>query len=365
MPSGNTSLYLDIYLDGKRTYEYLKLYLIPEKSRADREKNRQTLQLAEAVRAKRVVEVRNGKFGFDGGGKPEADFLDYYRGLCERRRKTEGSLGNWGNWWSALQHLERYCKPGVKMKDITPEWVRGFKDYLDTAATLAAEGANVRERRRLAQNSKVSYFNKLRACVNAAFEEGIITRNPLRGVEGFKTEEKERVYLTLDEVRRMAAEPCEYPVLKRAFLFSCLTGLRKSDIEKMRWSEVREEGEFVRIVFRQKKTGGQEYLDISPEAVQYLGERGAADELVFKGFSYGAYTSVALRSWALRCGITKPVTFHSGRHTFAVLMLELGADIYTVSKLLGHRDIATTQIYAKVTDARKRKAVSLIPEITK
>lgn len=168
MPSGNASLYLDIYVNGKRSYEYLRLYLVPGTDRAAKEKNRQTLRLAEAVRAKRVVEVQNGKFGFSGGYKLDADFLAYYRALCERRRNTEGSLGNWGNWWSALKHLEKYCAPGTTFRDITPEWVRGFKDYLDTAATLAAEGANERERRRLSQNSKVSYFNKLRACGNAA-----------------------------------------------------------------------------------------------------------------------------------------------------------------------------------------------------
>ena len=365
MKSGLTSLYLDIYVNGRRSYEYLRLYLIPERTRADKEKNRQTVRLAEAVRAKRLLEVQSGRFGLETEGSGEGvDFLAYYRALCERRRGggKDGSLGNWQNWKGALKYLEDYCAPGLTFKEITPEWVRGFKEYLNTAKNKYT-AVGVKERRPLAQNSKVAYFNKIRACINAAVEEGIITRNPLRGIEGFKTEEKERVYLTLEEVRRMAAGECPYPVLRRAFLFSCLTGLRKSDIMKMRWSEVRREGDFTRIVFRQKKTGGQEYLDISKEAVEYLGERGEEDELVFKGFSYTSYTSVALRAWALNCGITKPLTFHSGRHTFATLMLTLGADIYTVSKLLGHREIATTQIYAKVTDARKRAAVDLIPGI--
>lgn len=146
-------------------------------------------------------------------------------------------------------------------------------------------------------------------------------------------------------------------------LLSCLTGLRKSDIQKLTWSEVQKFGEYTRIVFKQKKTGGQEYLDITPQAEKYLGERGNPDDFVFVGFTYGSWTSLELQRWSLTAGLKKNLTFHCGRHTFAVLMLDLGADIYTVSKLLGHKELATTQIYAKVLDKNKQNAVSLIPNI--
>lgn len=367
MASGNTSLYLDIYLDGRRTYEYLKLYLIPETNRKDKEKNRQTLRLAEAIKAKRVIEVQNGKFGFESEYKLDTNFLDYYRRMCEKRHNTEGSLGNWGNWWSVLKHLERYCSANMTFREVTPEWIRGFKDYLDRTARVRGKRKHITtdyDLKPLSQNSKASYFNKLRACINQALEDRIMPYNPLRGIEGFKPEEKERVYLTLEEVRALADGECRCPVLKRAFLFSCLTGLRKSDIEKMRWSEVRQEGDFTRIIFKQKKTGGQEYLDISPEATPYLGQRGEDKDLVFQGFNYSAYLLTELKAWAMRCGITKPITFHSGRHTFAVLMLDLGADIYTVQKLLGHKEIATTEVYAHIMDKKKQAAVTMIPSVT-
>lgn len=65
----------------------------------------------------------------------------------------------------------------------------------------------------------------------------------------------------------------------------------------------------------------------------------------------------------MRAGIHKDITFHCGRHTFAVMMLDLGTDIYTVSKLLGHRELSTTQIYAKVLDKNKQAAVAKIPDI--
>ncbi len=366
LKTGNTSLYLDIYHNGKRSYEYLNLYLVPEKTRADKEKNKDTLRLADAVRAQRVVEFQNGRFGFDDGYKLDTNFLDYYRMMCEKRHQNPASLGNWGNWYSALKHLERYCRPGMTFRDVTPAFVRGFRDYLDTTARVRNQrkkADTTEDRKRLSSASKLSYFNKLRTCINQAFEEGIIPKNPLRGIEGFKLEERERVYLTLDEVKAMAATDCKYPALRNAFLFSCLTGLRKSDIQKMKWSEVRQQGEYTRIVFRQKKTGGQEYIDINPQAVHFMGKRRNPDDYVFTNFTYSSYYLNELKRWALSAGITKNITFHSARHTFAVMMLDLGADIYTVQKLLGHKEIHTTQIYAKVMDKKRQEAAMLIPPI--
>lgn len=366
LANGNTSLYLDVYRNGGREYEFLKLYLVPEKTKADKEKNRQTMQLAEAIKSKRIVELQNGEYGFNAAYKLDTNVLDYYRAMCEKRHGNTESRGNWGNWYSCLKHLERYCKSNMTFKEVTPEWIEGFKEYLDKTARCRDKRKIITTEevtKPLSQNSKVSYFNKLRACINQAFEDRIIPHNPLRGIEGFKQGETERSYLTLEEVRAMAAAHCKYPALKNAFLFSCLTGLRKSDIEKMRWREVQQQGEFTRLVFKQKKTGGQEYLDINPQAVQYMGERREADEHVFVGFRYSSYMITELRMWAVRAGITKDITFHSGRHTFAVLMLDLGADIYTVQKLLGHKEITTTQIYAKVLDKKKQAAVSMIPDI--
>ena len=366
LANGNISLYLDIYRNGKREYEFLKLYLIKERTPLDRKQNEQTLLTAQAIRSKRQIEIQNGEYGFTKQFKLETPFLQYYRKMCEDRHQNPDSSGNWGNWHSCLRYLEVYCDEKTTFKDIDADWIEGFKEYLNTAEKNTYKRTKNKESelfQPLSQNSKVSYFNKLRACINQAFEERIIPVNPLRGVEGFKAAETERAYLTLDEVKMLAQTHCKYAYLKNAFLFSCLTGLRKSDIEKLTWGEVHKHEGFIRIIFKQKKTKGQEYLDISPEAEEYLGERGDVGDKVFSGFKYGSWTLLELKRWALAAGITKDITFHCGRHTFAVLMLELGADIYTVSKLLGHRELATTQIYAKVVDKKKQEAVSLIPKI--
>lgn len=364
LKDGRSSIYLDLYHNGKREYEYLKLYLIPEKSRADKETNKKTMQLAEAIKAKRIVDYQNGKFGFH---QPEHNirFFDYYSAMCEKRKGAPESRGNWGNWYSCYKHLKIYEKnENITFDDITPEWVQGFKDYLENdAKAWSPRYERELEYHKLSRNSKLSYFNKLRACIHQALADGVISDNPLRGVDNFKAEESKRMYLTIDEIKAITAADCPAPGVKRAFLFSCLTGLRRSDIMKMTWSEVHKQGEYTRIIFKQKKTSGQEYIDITPQAAELLGERRNPTDLVFNDFLTASATNHAIKVWMLRAGITKEITFHCARHTFAVMMLDIGTDIYTVSKLLGHRELSTTQIYAKVLDKTKQAAVMNIPDI--
>jgi len=185
----------------------------------------------------------------------------------------------------------------------------------------------------------------------------------LKSVKGFEQGETQREYLTFSELKSLSNADCKYPILKRAFIFSCLTGLRWSDVNKLIWSEVRDEDDQYRVVFRQKKTDGVEYLYISKEARELLGERAANSDRVFTGLKYSAVYNTEILRWCMRAGITKHITFHSSRHTNAVLLLENGADIYTVQKRLGHKEIKTTEIYAKIIDKKMKEAAEIIPSI--
>lgn len=364
LQNGCISLYLDVYRGGKRSYEFLKLYLVPERTKEDREKNRQTMQLANTIKSKRIVEIQNGEYGFKSEYATEVLFYPYFRSMCQKRFASE-SKGNWGNWSSCLNHLLAYdSNEALSFADITPQWVQGFHDYLDKKAVAWSHDYRTRTKDKLlARNSKLSYFNKLRACLNQAVDDGVIPVNPARHIENFKAEEGTRMYLTIEEVKELAQTECEYPRIKAAFLFSCLTGLRRSDIVKLTWCDVHQQGDFTRVIFRQKKTHGQEYLDITPQAAELMGKKGKPDEFVFLDILSPSCTNKAVQEWVLRAGIDKKITFHCARHTFAVMMLDLGTDIYTVSKLLGHRELNTTQIYAKVLDKNKQKAVASIPNI--
>lgn len=372
LPSGRTTLYLDYTCGGKRRIESLKLFLEPELTRADKQRNRETLRMAQAVVAKRQVEIRDNDFGFERDMASETNFCGYFASLTEQRKlKSGGRSGRWQTWESCMAHIRKY-DPHIEDKtfsEIDAQWVKGFKAFLVNDARSMqgvkpgkGKGMSLRNAP-LSNNTRLAYYSIARACMNQAVRDHIIRDNPFDGIKGFKEEEGSRMYLTIEEVRRLSAAVCKYPELKRAFLFSCLTGLRRSDILKLTWGEVQEQGEFTRIIFRQKKTGGQEYIDIAPQAALLLGERGRVDARVFGPLPELATCNIELRRWAKAVGITKHISFHCGRHTFAVMMLDLGADIYTVSKLLGHRELSTTQIYAKILDKNKQAAVARIPDI--
>jgi integrase len=344
--NGNVSLYLDTYINGKRTYEFLKLYLIPERNRDDKERNKQTMMLANAVKARRLVELQNGRFGFnvDNGGK--MPFFAYYKHFAS------GKSGSYYN--STLLMLEAYeTRTTIQLADITPMWVERFRQFLDVSRS------NYRHHR-LSENTKNMYYRCLTWCLNQAVKDGLIEKNPALGIAPPRHEDVERAYLTIEELKTLSATSYGHKEICNAFIFSCLTGLRFSDIVKLKWGDVQEDGR--RIVFRMKKTTRLQYLDISEQARKVMGDAGEASALVFN-LPTQHTVNTCIKEWVKTAGIKKHITFHCARHTFATLMLTFGSDIYTVSKLLGHASVKTTEIYAKIVDERKRKAVELIPDI--
>ena len=177
----------------------------------------------------------------------------------------------------------------------------------------------------MSQNSKHSYFNKFKAALKQAHKDGFLTVNFAERVQGFKMGESEREFLTMDELQAVVKKECEIPILKTAFLFSCLTGLRWSDINKLIWSEVQHSNEMgYYIRFRQKKTKGAETLPISEQAFEMLGERNDPEERVFVGLKYSAWHNLKLQQWVMKAGISKTITFHCARHTYADTSIDNG-----------------------------------------
>jgi len=362
--TGKVTLYLELYNgytklpDGKikhnREYEYLDYTLFDKpKNLTEKQHNKENLKSAEAVKAQRVVEIQNGIYGFNNVHKLNTNFIKYFKKLTEERLN---SLGNYGSWDSVLKHLQRYTHTSTTFKDVTPEFCEGFKDYLlNKVRTKAGKP--------LSQNSCHSYYNKFRASLNQAFDEKIINENPAKRIKSIKQGETQREYLTQEELQALMNTECRYDVLKNAFLFSCFTGLRWSDINTLTWSKIHKFDAGYRIQFIQQKTKGVEYLDIPTNALQYIGEKENPDDRVFIGLKYSAYMNTALARWILKAGITKQITFHCARHTYATFLLTKGVDIYTVSKMLGHKELKTTQIYAKIIDQKKRDAVNVFDEV--
>lgn len=357
---GRKRIYLDFYppiphpQTGKTTRrEFLELYLFDKPlTPADREHNKETKILSENIRAKRQIEIQNGQYGFIDRAKKNLDFVAYFRELAEKRKTSKG---NYDNWLSCYNYLKAFTNGNLMISSLTERFCIDFRDYLQTTNKLNQKTD------RLSQNAAHSYFNKFKAAVSEAVKDKILAENPLEDVESIKQAETKREYLTQEELERLAATECKPTLLKKASLFSVLTGLRWSDLTALTWAQIQHseaEGYFIR--FKQQKTKAEETMPISDTAFRLLGERKSALEKPFGDLIYSAWLNTKLNLWVMKAGITKEITFHCFRHTYATLQLSNGTDIYTVSKMLGHKDLKTTAIYTKIIDEKKREAANRI-----
>lgn len=361
LTNGCQSIYLDVYMDGKRKYEFLKLYIIPEHSRIDKERNAETLKLANAIKAQKIVELQNRTYGFNHNRATNIKLVDYMKGIADH---SNDNAARKSSIHAVISHLERYTPNGIQLRKVDKEYLLGFIDYLKRATQKHSRKEKV-----LHVNTQLYYFKILRYCLNCAVSEDYILSNP---VDKIKHEDKpkhhqtEREFLTIKELVRLAHTPFYNTLLKKAFLFSCFCGLRHSDIVALRWKDIHyDESGNALLNIIQQKTKEAMSLPLSPEAMKHLPDRDIQkSEKVFEGLISLGRSNEILHRWAEQAEIAKHITFHTARHTHATMMLTLGADLYTVSKLLGHTNIQTTQIYAKLVDESKKKAVALIPNIT-
>lgn len=362
LANGNKSIYLDMYMNGKRKYEFLKLYIIPEYNKSDRVRNSETLKLANAIKAQRIIELQNQSHGFKINKMSHIKLIDYIQGVAEKKSENEVRKTV---LHAVVYHLRRYDPNDTQLSRIDKDYILGFLDYLKTA-----KQTHTKKEKLLHVNTQVYYYKMLRYCLNYAVSEELISANPMNKM---KNEEKphkhrtEREYLTIDELRKLAQTPFYNTLLKKAFLFSCFCGLRHSDIIALTWGDIEMDGEGnSRLHIIQKKTKEAISLPLSQEAIKQLPKREDAkhSDIIFKKLITLGRTNEILPKWAEQAGIKKHITFHTARHTHATMLLTLGVDLYTVSKLLGHTNIQTTQIYAKLVDESKKKAIDLIPNIT-
>ncbi len=385
LSNGNQSLYLDYYHKGTRQYEFLKLYLIPERTDADRAQNEETMRSATAYKSTKIIELQNNQLGFNNTRlRGRVNLIDYLRSLAAAHKQA-GRINTYNNYASAINHLIQYAGRNTEIAAVDKAFCLGFIKYLKSAKALVPEKLLYQRNKgktldtithnstpkALVPNTQFNYFAVLDTALNAAVRDELITVNPISRInpkDKLKRSAPDRCYLTFDEVKRFAAAPTvtvREEHAARAFLFSCFCGLRMSDIAALTWAQIKPQSDnTLQVELTQVKTKQQLYLPLSSNAVKFLPPRpaGATTEKIFKLPS--RYTiSQTLNNVARRAGIDKHVTFHVARHTFATLDLAFGADLYTVSKLLGHTKITTTQIYAKIIDESKRKAVDLIPDI--
>jgi integrase len=359
------SLYLDFYPPiphsetGKPTRrEFLGMYLLDtNKNPIDKQHNKETYQLAEQIRQKKEnflnkpeIYSEYEKEQLKKKEQNEYNFLNYFQQLTDKRNGS-----NADNWTAALKYLKVFSNDTLKVSDLNERFCNEFKEYLLNANSLR------RKNTKLANNTALSYFNKFKAALKQAYKDDVLSFDLNSKVSSIKEAETKKEFLNIEEVNLLVKTPCKNEELKRAALFSILTGLRFSDIKNLSWGQI----EFIQnngyiLKFQQQKTKGIETLPIAKQAYDLLGEQGNDFEPIFKGLSYSASISKELKLWTTAAGIDKKITFHCFRHTYATLQLFKGTDLYTVSKMLGHKSLKTTQVYAKIVDETKRAATNNI-----
>ncbi|MBP1222315.1 tyrosine-type recombinase/integrase [Flavobacterium sp. 1355] len=358
---GLQSLYLDFYPPVKHVQtkqltrrEFLKLYLYDKpKNAVEKVSNEETLRIAELIKIRRQTEYNKDNI-YSEFEKEQLilqeisaeSFLDYFKNEAQKREGV-----NYQIWIVSIGYFSDFLDNNdITFSEITVQLIEEFRSYLLKAQSKRNHG------KKLSNNSALSYFNKVKATLKKAYKEGKLRSDINAAIPGIPEKESQKNFLTIEEARKLFNTDCNNSIVKLVSLFSILTGLRYSDISKLQWSEIQFiEGDGFYIRFKQKKTNGQETLPIPQQAYELLGEPQRGTELVFKDLKKWDFDRT-IPNWIKEAGISKHITFHCFRHTYATLQLYSGTDIYTLSKMLGHKNIQTTQVYTKIVDERKREA---------
>lgn len=378
LKNGNKSIYLMAYDASKGvnncyTYEHLGLYLVPEVDEAARILNKNTMNAANAIKAQRLIDYANGKAGIKKPDKGKKILLmDWMKLYAAKKEKLGQSKSNAVTIKNVMLHLVKYKGDKITMDRVDKAFCEGFVLYLVNGKTIGTRNpkkSGEHKEKPIANSTARLYFNTFVTALNEAVRDGIIGRNPANQL---KKEEKkplsrsgnDRGYLEIDEVKKLMNTPCNDEQTKMAFLFACFCGLRLSDIKDLKWKDIKsgEDGTVVSKI--QVKTQQSIIVPLSANALEWLPDRGDAkgEDLVFTLPSHFSINR-SVKKWARDAEIEKNVTFHLSRHTFATTLLTLGADIYTTSKLMGHKNLRTTQIYAEVVNKKKVEAVNLMDKV--
>jgi|GEM_PF-556653 integrase len=337
LKDGRTSLYLDIISQGRRTYEFLKVYL-----NGDPNHDREKLRLVKQIRNNRETELLSHAHGLIATHAGKVPLCTYVESRV--------------NHAALLEHLKVFFK-GLRLDALDESGVVGFQEYLLSKVQPGT--------------AKV-YMARLNSTLNQAVREKLILRNPAAVTRKIKRTEKVIEFLSDDEIKALAETPIKGGAgrggqIKKAFLFACFTGLRYSDLQKLIWGEIRTiEDDRVNsskkrnrreIVFTQKKTGGVVRVEVNEVAWSLINPGDRLPDRAEKVFHLGSNNMAAqyLPEWGKRAKLSIHLHFHISRHTFATRALEAGADPFTLKSILGHAKIEMSLHYAQVTSKLRQK----------
>ena len=335
-------LYLDVYADGRRKWEALGLTLT-----ADKQQNKEIMRLAEVCRSKRETQIVSGEWGMVDPVNGKKSLFNYMTEIGKGREKKDHIN-------RVLKYMAKFSGGNISLGQVSEKWLEDFQAYL-----LKESG--------LAKGTAARYEAAIRYALRKAARDRLIPRNPAEGIKAITIPESDKAYLTINEIQVLADTRLGGKLgetVKLAFLFACFNGIRISDLKSLEWGDIDIESK--QISKRQEKTERRVFIPLHDVAWGIINDGTIHNhkELVFPRLTQSKTdTNQYLVAWARKAGIEKDVGWHTARRTFAVLSLEAGAEIFTVSKLLGHTNLKNTLVYAKATDKMKRGAVNALPVI--
>lgn len=342
LKNGDQSLYLDYYHQGRRQYEFLKLYLT-----GDRKTDKEKEKLALIVKNQREIDLFSGIHGIIPEHRKHTSLVSFAKPIIEKKGRSNGA--------ALLTYLERHFG-SLELGGVNERSLSEFQDYLRHEAS---DGQG------LMHSTVETYMNSLGAILNKAVREKYLLENPMKHVSRLRAEEPILEYLTIPELQVLSKTPIMGEAgfggqIKRGFLFACQTALRWSDIRALTWGDILpDSGGLFQIRMRQQKTRQPVYIPLSKEAMKIIDDGQDVHPHTQKVFGIDSKTdsNQYLTRWGKAAGIQTNVHFHLSRHTAATLFLINGVPVEVVQKILGHKRIEQTLRYAKITDDLKRKAV--------
>lgn len=344
-----------------RSKESLNLFLVANpKTPFDRNQNRETLQLAKKIRFEKEQELLEKREGFRLKKDRQIDFLQYFQTYIDSYTKKDVrmlriALQRFKDFLNDTPEYTRFAK-GIKPEQMDKDMMIAFTDYLQSRSI--GEGAK-------------SIYQRFKKVIKYAIDHDDMTKNPCNGIS-IKIDDQilRKDVLSLDEERKLISTHYngENPNIRRAFILCLYCGLRFCDVKDLTFANVDYSNRLLK--FEQNKTKGHSansgvVIPLNDGLLKLIGEptdEQSKDSLIFPLPSY-EMCSKAVKRWVKRAGIEKHISWHCARHSFAVNILNEGANIKTVASLLGHSGLKHTEKYTRAVDELKQKAINSLPKL--
>lgn len=319
------------YGDGRVQYRTLKIdFSLPE---------RQRKALAEIACADLNRELMTDSRGII--ENKSRNFITIF----EQHIRTSNRKGL-NKYMQALKHLKIHFGDTVTTRQLTTEAMEGWREYLI---------------RNFNGETPLTLWRTTLAVLNAMRKRGDIKHSPATGIKPPPLPDTlSKQILSGDELRALARTPMPHAEVCKMFLWCCLTGMARADLLILKWPDI--DMNRKQVHYRRAKTGQRVVVDLEDSTISLLPEYRTVN--VYADLPSSSFCDRIIKKWVKDAGIEKKISLYCARHSFAIMLLEGGADILTVSKLLGHTTLKHTTRYLRFIDGLKKKAIQTLPKLS-